>query len=164
MSEALDRPADCSLAHPNCANSIEELAPLAVSSPGPSFDVFLKQQHGTLIQLRRLAQPPLWGKRAALVEPLKVTVDRRAVDPEPTGGLAFGNVLLYGLYYPGAQIYGVGLHLPMMLGDATSVQAAVGLVSALVIYAFGSAEVDIYANCLYIEGALLPGLRQTVHC
>jgi hypothetical protein len=72
-----------------------------------------------------LAQPPLWGKRAALVEPLKVTVDRRAVDPEPTGGLAFGNALLYGLYYLGAQIYGVGFHVFMMLGDATSVQAAV---------------------------------------
>jgi hypothetical protein len=53
-------------------------------------------------------------------------VDRRAVDPEPTGGLAFGNALLYGLYYLGTQIYGVGIHLPMMLGDATSLQAAVG--------------------------------------
>jgi hypothetical protein len=127
VSEALDRPAGRSLAHPNGANSIEELAPLAVSSPGPSFDVFLKQQHGTLIQLRRLAQPPLWGKRAALVEPLRVTVDRRAVDPEPTGGLAFGNALLYGLYYFDAQIYGVGFHLPRMLADATSVQAAVEL-------------------------------------
>jgi hypothetical protein len=125
MSEAIDRPADRSLAHTNCANSIEQLASLAVSSPEPSFDVFLKQQHGTLIQLRRLAQPPLWGKRAALVEPLKVTVDRSAVDPEPTGGLAFGDALLYGLYYLGAQIYGVGFHLPMMLGDATSLQAAV---------------------------------------
>jgi hypothetical protein len=65
--EAFDRPADRSLAHPNCANSIEELAPLAVGSPGPSVDVFLKQQHGTLIELRRLTQPPLWSKRAALV-------------------------------------------------------------------------------------------------
>src|SRR5829696_3328053 len=127
MSEALDRPADCSLAHPNCANSIEELAPLAVGSPGPSYDVFLKQQYGTLIQLRRLAQPPLWGKRAALVEPLKVTVDRRAVDPEPAGGLAFGDALSYGFYHLGLQIYGVGFHLPMMLGDATSLQVAVAV-------------------------------------
>ena len=95
MSGALDRPADRSLARPNRTNSIEELTPLAVGSPGPSFDVFLEHQHGTLVQLRRLAQPPLWGKRAALVEPLKVTVDRRAVDPEPTGGLAFGNALLF---------------------------------------------------------------------
>jgi hypothetical protein len=74
---------------------------------------------------RRLAQPLLWDKRATLVEPLKVTVARRAVDLEPTGGLAFGDALLYGLYYLGAQIYGVGFHLSMMLGDATSVQAAV---------------------------------------
>ena len=125
MSKALDRPADRSLAHPNCANSVEELAPLAVGGPGPSFDVFLKQQHGTLIELRRLTQPPLWGKRAALIEPPKVTVDRRAVDPEPTGGLALGDALLYGLYYLGAQIYGVGFHVFMMLGDATSLQAAV---------------------------------------
>ena len=80
MSEALDRPADRSLARPNCAKSIEERAPLAVGSPGPSFNVFLKQQHGTLIQLRRLVQPLLWDKRATLVEPLKVTVERRAVD------------------------------------------------------------------------------------
>jgi hypothetical protein len=72
-----------------------------------------------------LTQPPLWGKRAALVEPLKVTVDRRAVDPEPTGGLAFGDALLYGLYYLGAQIYRAGFHPPMMLGDATSLQAAI---------------------------------------
>ena len=126
MSETLDRPADRSLAHSNCANSIEELAPLAVGSPGPSFDVFLKQQHGMFIQLRRLAQPPLRGERTALVEPPKVTVDRRAVDPEPTGGLAFGDASSsYGLYYLGAQIYGVGFHLRMMLGDATSLQAAI---------------------------------------
>jgi len=59
MSEALGRPADRRFAHTNCANSIEEFAPLAVGSPGPSIDVFLKQQHGTLIQLWRLAQPPL---------------------------------------------------------------------------------------------------------
>ncbi len=90
-------------------------------------DIFLKQQHGTLIQLRRLSQPPLWGKRATLVEPLKVTVDRGAVDPErTTGGLGFKDALLYGLYYLGAQIYGVGFHLLMMLGDPTSLQAAVG--------------------------------------
>jgi hypothetical protein len=65
---------------------------------------------------------------AALVGPLKVAVDRRAVDdPEPTGGITFGDALLYGLYYLSLQIYGVGFHLPMMLGDATSVQAAVPL-------------------------------------
>ncbi len=125
MSKALDRPADRSLAHPNCANPVEELAPLVVGSPGTSFDVFLTQQHGTLIQLRRFAQPSLWSKRAALAEPLKVTVDRGAVDPEPTGSLAFADALLYGLYYLGAQVYRIGFHVSMMLGDATSLQAAV---------------------------------------
>lgn len=57
MSKALDRPADRSLAHRNCANPIEELAPLVVGGPGTRFDVFLKQQHGMLIQLRRFVGP-----------------------------------------------------------------------------------------------------------
>ena len=66
------------------------------------------------------AREPLWLRCV-----IKVRVDGRAVDAEPTGSLAFGNALLYGLYYLGAQIYGIGFHLSMMLGDATSVQAAV---------------------------------------
>ena len=62
--EALDRPADRSLARPNCAKSIEELAPLAVGSPGPSFDVFLKQQHGTLIQLSEVGPASALGEES----------------------------------------------------------------------------------------------------
>jgi hypothetical protein len=53
-------------------------------------------------------------------------VDRGAVYSEPTGGLGFKDALLYGLYYLGAQIYGVGFQLLMMLDDPTSLQAAVG--------------------------------------
>src|SRR5215216_7510471 len=73
------------------------------------------------------ARPLLRGQRATLGEQLEVALDRRTVDPEPTGGLAFGDALPYRLYYLGAQIYRIGFHASMMLGGATSLQAAIGI-------------------------------------
>src|SRR5215217_2657692 len=64
-----DSPADRRLAYPSSANPIEELAPLVMGGPRTSFDVFLKQQHGVLIQLWMFAQPLLRGQRATLGEP-----------------------------------------------------------------------------------------------
>ena len=70
------------------------------------------------------------GKRVTLVEPLEVALDRRTVDTEPTGGLAFGDALPYRLYYVGAQIYRIGFHVSMMLDGATSLQAALYVAGA----------------------------------
>jgi hypothetical protein len=68
---------------------LEELDPLIVGNPGTRFNVFLKQQQrGVLIQVWRYLGPaPFWDKREALVELLKVTVERGAVDLEPTGAV-----------------------------------------------------------------------------
>ena len=74
-----------------------------MGGPRTSFDIFLKQQHGVLIPLLMFAQPLLRGQRAILGEPLKVALNRRIVDPKPTGGLAFGDALAYRLYYLGAR-------------------------------------------------------------
>ncbi len=126
----LNRPTDRRLAHLNAASCKEKLAPLFVGIPGTSLEVCFKQAHGASIQLRTRARGLLGGKRTILCKPLKVAPDRRTVDSEPTGGLAFGDALLYGLYYLGAQIYRIGFHLPMMSTAATSPQAAVGVPDA----------------------------------
>ena len=76
-----------------------------MGGPGSSLEVFPEQPHGALIKLWTLAEPPLWGKRATLVEPLEVTVDCGAVDPEPTGGFACGDAPSDGLHYLGAQVH-----------------------------------------------------------
>jgi hypothetical protein len=46
--EALNRPADRCLAHLHSTYSEAKLAPLPVCNPWPSFEVFLKQPHGSL--------------------------------------------------------------------------------------------------------------------
>jgi hypothetical protein len=59
VPQALDRPADRRLAHPNPTDSKKELASLLVVGPWPSFEVFLKQPHSSLVQLRTPALPAL---------------------------------------------------------------------------------------------------------
>ena len=81
-----------------------------MGSPRPSTNIFLKQPHGSLAQLRTLAWSLFRGKRAALVEPLEVAVDRGAADPEPMGGLTFGDAPSDGLHYLGTQVYRIGFH------------------------------------------------------
>jgi hypothetical protein len=122
---SFNRSADRRLAHLNPASCEEKLAPLFVGSPRATLDVLLKQSHGASLQLRTGAWGLLGSKRTILIKPLKVAPDRRTVDPEPMGGLALGDALLYGLYYLGAQIYRIGFYLPMVSSAATSPQAAV---------------------------------------
>jgi hypothetical protein len=119
VAEALNRPADRCLAHLHSTYSEEKLAPFPVGSPWPSYEVFLKQPHSSLVQLWALAGPPLWGKRAALAESLEITLDRGAVDPEPAGGLAPGDPPSDGLYCLGAKVYRISFHALMVLGGAT---------------------------------------------
>ena len=66
--EALNRPADRCLAHLHSTYSEEKLAPLPVCNPWPSFEVFLKQPHGALIQLGPGARRLLGDKRTLFVE------------------------------------------------------------------------------------------------
>lgn len=79
--EALDHPADRCLAHLHSTYSEEKLAPVPVGNPWASFEVFLKQSHGSLVQLWALAGSPLWGKRAALAESLEITFVRGVLIP-----------------------------------------------------------------------------------
>lgn len=104
VPQALDHPAYRRLAHLNPTNREEELAPLLVSSPWSSLEVSFEQPHGSFVQLRTLAGPPLRGKRAAFVEPLEITLNRGTVDAEPAGGLAFGDAPPDGLHYLFAQV------------------------------------------------------------
>jgi hypothetical protein len=59
------------------------------------------------------------------VEPLKVAVDRGAVDPKPAGGLTSRGSSSNGLYYLGTQVYRISLHIPMMSAGAIFLQGAV---------------------------------------
>jgi hypothetical protein len=105
VPQALNRSADCRLTHPNPTDCRKKLASLLVGGPWPNFEVFIKQPHSSLVQLRMLTEPPFWGRRAALVESLDVTLDRGAVEAEPAGGLAFGATPSDGLHYLGAPVY-----------------------------------------------------------
>ena len=114
VPQALDGQApDRCLAHLNPTDPKEKLASLPVGGPRTTLDVLLKYPYGALIQLRIGARSLLGGKKVVLIEPLKVAPDRRMVNSEPTGGLALGDTSSYRLYYLGAQVYGIGFHLPM---------------------------------------------------
>src|SRR5436190_17991684 len=71
------------------------------------------------------ARPLLRRKRALLLELFDIALDCRAVNVEPTGGLALGDALSYRLHYLFAQVYRIGFHLPMMPAVAISSQDAV---------------------------------------
>src|SRR5215218_9288412 len=96
---SLDYPADRCLAHLNSTDSIEKRAPLSMGGPGTTLEVFLKQQQGALVKLRTGAGPLFRRKRALLVELFDIALDCRAVNVEPTGGLALGDTLSYGVHY-----------------------------------------------------------------
>ncbi len=70
-------------------------------------------------------EPSFRSKRVLLIEPLEVALNSRAVDAEPTGGLALGDTPSDGLHYLFAQVYGIRLHAPMMPAGATSSRDAV---------------------------------------
>jgi hypothetical protein len=65
--EAPERTTDGSLAHPNPAGGEEELGPLGVGGPRPSFEIFYEEPPRLLVQLRFLARSLPGLQSAALV-------------------------------------------------------------------------------------------------
>jgi hypothetical protein len=95
----LDHSAERRLTHLNSTSYIEKLVPLAVGSPGAVLYVLLEQVHGALAQLRSFAWSLPWYERALLAESLEIPLDCRAVNCEPTSGLALRDPLSYGFHY-----------------------------------------------------------------
>ena len=118
--EASYRPADRRFARPHPKDGKQEFRLPSVGSPRPLFEVFCKESHRFLVELRSLAGglPRLQG--AALIELLAVALDRCSVDAETVGGLALGDALLHRPDDLLPEVHRVRFHVSVLPGAASS--------------------------------------------
>jgi hypothetical protein len=120
----LEHPRNGRLAHAYPRNPLQVLAPRGERGSRTLLHVGLQEPPGTPVHLWAGAGTFLRGERFSLIGHPRVSLNRGEAHPEIAGGLALARSSTQGLDYLLAQVFGVGVHGPMMSDGSSTLQAA----------------------------------------